>query len=202
MPIFDPLLLALLILGLAVPWLLRLVSEEVGARRAGLAPGAVFCLAAMVALWGVRDFAHRRALSLLDSRTFAGGDTERLSALPRVVNPFSWMGVVETETSFHIVSVNALDPNAMPEELGIFEKPQPSPALAAAMKTPAGAVFLDFARFPWAQVDESDEGFRVSLSDLRFYSASARRGFTLEVDLDKRLQTRSATFYFRPPRRD
>ena len=63
-----------LVLGLAVPWLLRLVSEEVGVGKGHLVPGAVFCLAAMVALWGVRDFAHRRALSILDSRTYSGED--------------------------------------------------------------------------------------------------------------------------------
>ncbi len=38
MPIIDPLLLALLIVGLAVPWLLRLVSEEVGAPKPRLVP--------------------------------------------------------------------------------------------------------------------------------------------------------------------
>ena len=114
-----------------------------------------------------------------------------------MVNPFTWMGVVETETSFHVVSVNALDANSLPEEMGTFEKPQPSPALAAAMKTRAGKFFLDFARFPWAQVEESEEGYRVSLCDLRFYQCVGQsRGFTLEVDLDKNLQTRSENFYF------
>ena len=200
--IFDPLLLALLILGLAVPWLLRLVSEEVGARKARLVPGAIFCLCAMVALWGVRDFAHRRALSILDSRTYSGEDPQRFSALPVMVNPFTWMGVVETETAFHVVSVKALDANGIPEEMGTFEKPQPSPALAAVMKTRAGKVMLNFARFPWAQVDESEEGYRVSLCDLRFYNESAQsRSFTLEVKLDKNLQTRSEIFYFAAPLR-
>lgn len=202
MPIIDPLVLAVLILGLAVPWLLRLVSDEVGARRARLAPGAVFCLVAMVALWGVRDFAHRRALSILDSHTYSGEDPQRFSALPVVVNPFTWMGVVETETSFHVVRVNALDADGLPEEIGTFEKPQPSPALAAAMKTRGGMIFLDFARFPWAQVEESEEGYEVSMSDLRFFHGSAQsRSFTLEVELDKNLHPRSETFYFAAPRR-
>jgi inner membrane protein len=201
--IFDPLLLALLIVGLAVPWLLRLVSEEVGARRPRLVPGAVFCLCAMVALWGIRDFAHRRALSILDSRTYSGEEPQQFSALPFVVNPFTWMGVVETATAFHVVRVNALDANGPVEEMGTFEKPQPSAALAAAMKTRSGRIFLDFARFPWAQVDESEEGYGVSLRDLRFYHEAAQsRSFTLEVELDKNFQTRSQTFYFAAPRRD
>ena len=172
MPIIDPLLLALLIMGLAVPWLLRLVSEEVGVGKGHLVPGAVFCLAAMVALWGVRDFAHRRALSILDSHTYSGEDPERFGAFPVAVNPFTWTGVVETETSFHVVSVNALDGSGVPDEMGTFEKPPSSSALAAAMSTTAGKVFLDFARFPWAQVDETDDGYQVSIEDLRFISIS------------------------------
>jgi len=200
--ILDPLLLALLIAGLAVPWLLGLVSEEVGARKSRLVPGAIFCLGAMAALWGIRDFAHRRALSILDSHTYSGDVAQRSSALPIAVNPFTWTGVVETETSFQVVGVNAFDTAGLPEEMGTFEKPQMSPALAAAMKTRGGEIFLDFARFPWAQVDESEQGYFVSLRDLRFYNASAQsRSFTLEVELDKNLNPRSENFYFAAPRR-
>jgi inner membrane protein len=200
--IFDPLLLALLILGLSVPWLLRLISEEVGASKSRPVSGAIFCLCAMVALWGVRDFAHRRALSIIDGRTYAGEDPQRFSALPVVADPFTWTGVVETETSFHVVRVNALDANRPPEEMGVFDKPQPSPALTAAMKTRAGGIMLDFARFPWAQVDESEDGYRVSLRDLRFFHDSEQsRNFTLEVGLDKALQVRSEAFYFTAPQR-
>ena len=119
-----------------------------------------------------------------------------------MMNPFSRIGVVETETSFHVVGLNALDASGVPEEFETFLKPQSSPALAAAMKTPGGKVMLDFARFPWAQVGESDEGYQVSLCDLRFFNPSAKsRGFTLNVELDKNLQTRSENFYFTVPAR-
>jgi inner membrane protein len=200
--IIDPLLLALLIVGLAVPWLLSLVSEEVGARKPRLVLGAVFCLGAMVALWGIRDFAHRRALSILDSHIYAGETPQRFSALPVAANPFTWMGVVDIESSFHVVGVNALDANGLPEELRTFQKPQRSSPLAAAMQTRSAKIFLDFARFPWAQVDESEQGYRVSLRDLRFYHTPGQsRNFILEVQLDKDLQTRSETFYFAAPSR-
>ena len=195
--IVDPLLLAILVLGLGVPWLLRLASEEVGGRKTGLVPGAIFCLGAMLALWGIRDFAHRRARHILDSRDYSGEVAQRVSALPGMANPFTWIGVVETESSFHIFSVNALEANGAPEEIATFEKPQPSPALTAAMNSQGGKVMLDFARFPWAQVDGSEDSYQVSLCDLRFFNPSAHsRGFTLDVELDKNLQTRSENFYF------
>lgn len=201
--IFDPLLECVLILGLGIPWLLHLVSEEVGAPKARSAPGAIFCLCAMATLWGVRDFAHRRALIILDSRTCSGEATQRLSALPTMSNPFSWVGVVETQTYFHVLSVNALDANNPPEEMATFAKPQPSPALEAAINTPGARIFLDFARFPWAQVDESEDGFSVSISDLRFYSEATRsRGFTLVVVLGKNLKVRSEALHISAPRRD
>lgn len=155
----------------------------------------------MVALWGLRDSAHRRALSILDSRSYSAEAPQRLSALPTMADPFRWTGVVETETSLHVVSVSSLDADKPPEEIATFEKPQPSPALAAAMKTRSAAIFLDFARFPLAEVNESDEGYAVSINDLRFYNpGSQSRGFTLEVELDKNLQTRSENFYFTAPR--
>jgi inner membrane protein len=200
--IFDPFLLAILILGMALPWLLRLVAEEVGSRKAGLVPGAIFCLVAMVALWGVRDFAHRRALSMLDSRTYSGEVPQRFSALPVVANPFTWTGVVETDSAFHVIRVKALGASGEPEELGTFEKPQSSPALEAAMNTRGGKILLGFARFPWEQVNEGEDSYEVRLSDLRFFNGSAQSpGFTLQVDLDKNLRTRSENFYFAGPGR-
>ena len=198
--IVDPILLTILIVGLGVPWLLRLASEEVGGRKTGLVPGAIFCLGATMALWGIRDFAHRRALRILESRDYSGEVPQRVSAIPVMANPFTWMGVVETETSFHVVGLNALDANGVQEEFETFLKPQSSPSLAAAMKTQGGKVMLDFARFPWAQVDGSEDGYQVSLCDLRFFNPSAHsRGFTLDVELDKNLQTRSENFYFTVP---
>ena len=202
MPIIDPLLLIILIAGLGVPWLLRLVSEEVGVQKSRWALGAIFCLGAMVALWGIRDFAHRRALAFLDSRTYSGEVPQRLGAFPVAVNPFTWTGVAETDTSFHVLPENVLDPSGQSEEMGRFVKPSMSPPLAAAMKTRGGEIFLDFARFPWAQVTESGDGYKVSIEDLRFFRFPTRsRSFIFETELDKDLRPLSEAFYFAAPGR-
>jgi len=203
MPIIDPMLLGILIVGLGLPWLLRLVSEEVGARKPRWSLGAVLCLAVILALWMVRDFAHRRAVTILDSRTYAGENPRRVGAFPVPIDPFAWSGVAETEDAFHVLHVDALQPNNAPEVLEAFTKPPMSPALAAAMRTRGAGVFLDFARFPWAEVNKNEGGFQVSLSDLRFFDgASRRRGFTLDIELSRSLQTESEQFRFAPPRRD
>ncbi len=195
--IFDPLLLALLALGLGVPAILRLVSEEVGAQRPTYRRGAVFSLACLVLLWGIRDLAHRRVLSQLDAHTYGQEDPVRLGAFPSPVNPFSWTAVVETESAYHVLPANALESDVDATNTEILHRPQASPVLDAALKTRTGAIFADFARFLWAEVYESEDGSEVRLHDLRFFSPSSpNRGFVARIELDKDLRTRSESFSF------
>jgi inner membrane protein len=198
--IFDPLLLGLLIVGLGLPMILRLVSEEVGIRRTRPRWGAVFSLCALVLLWGIRDIAHRRVLAQLDAHTYSGENPLRLGAFPAPVNPFTWMGVVETGSEYHILSADALAEDVDPESARLFHKPEASPALDSALKTRTARIFMDFARFPWAQVEESDQGFKVGIRDLRFISGLGRgRGFVVDVELDKALRPRFESFSFSAP---
>lgn len=69
--IFDPLLFAMLVVGLLLPSLFGLVGREIGARRErysgrGWARAA---LVGVVLLWGVRYFAHGRAIALAQAQT-------------------------------------------------------------------------------------------------------------------------------------
>ena len=195
---FDPLLIALLAAGLGLPAVLRLVSEEVGARKARTSRGAIFCLCALAVLLGLRDFSHRRALNMLRSHTYHEMNPQRVGAFPSPGNPFEWTGVVETETAFTVVPVSTLAEDVEPDEARVFHKPDPSPALEAASETPLGRVFLHFARFPWGQVEESGDGYQVSIRDLRFYNPFSRsRDFVMDVRLDKDLHVLSQVFHFR-----
>ncbi len=195
--IIDPLLLAILAAGLAVPWLFRLISEEVGARKPDYRRGATASLIGVVLLWGVRDLAHRRVLTMLDSHSYADENPERLGAFPNPGNPLAWIGVVETDSAFHVLEANALDPDVDAERTRIFRKPSPTPALEAAMKTRTGTVFSDFARFPAAQVQEFEDGSEVVLRDLRFFSfVSDQPGFVAVIQLDKELRPQRETFNF------
>jgi inner membrane protein len=197
MSIVDPLLLSLLVAGLGLSWVFRLVSEEVGARKPGYRRGAIFSLCCLVLLWGVRDLSHRRALGMLDAHSYRGENPERLGAFPSPANPFAWTGVAETASAFHVLPVDALDDDVDVEHTEIFRKPDPSPALEAAERSPVGAVFLDFARFPWASVLGKVEGFDVTFQDLRFISLRSRRqGFVADIELDKDLRVESEGFSY------
>jgi inner membrane protein len=197
--IFDPLLLVLLCLGLGLPTLLRLVSEEVGARKSRPAWGAVLSLCALVCLWGLRDVAHRRVLGFLDSHTYSEQAPLQVGAFPSPVNPFEWTGVIETDTAYDVLPANALDDDLDPHSGQQFHKPDASAALDAALKTRTGVIFMDFAKFPWAQTEENDEGFSVEIRDLRFYTNYGGRRFMAEIEMDKSLRVRSESFSFNAP---
>lgn len=194
MPVLDLMLWLFLVAALGLPALLRLVSEEVGARKTGHRRGAIFALAGMVLLWGLRDISHRRALAQLGSNNYEDEAPLRYGAFPEF-SPFTWKGVVETESSFHIVEVSALAPVIDAEHTQTLRKPEPSPALDAALKTHLGQVFSNFARFPWAQVDEDQDGYEIHIRDLRFGDGTAGV-FETTIDLDRRLQPRSESFSF------
>jgi inner membrane protein len=61
--IVEPVMLALLFLGLIVPELFSLIDREVGVRqhRPRGRVAATLALAGVVLMWGVRDYEHRRA---------------------------------------------------------------------------------------------------------------------------------------------
>ncbi len=197
MPIVDLLLWALLILGLSLPPLFRLISEEVGAAKTKSRAGAIFALCSMLALWGVRDVAHRRVLSMLDAHTYGQENPIQLGAFPSPINPFGWTGVVETGTAFHVLTISAFDPDVDAEHTTVYHKPESSPVLDAAAKTRTAQIFLDFARFPWPTVERTDDGFDVTIEDLRGATSPAqRRPFVAEIKLDKNLHVLSESFSF------
>jgi inner membrane protein len=195
--IVDPVLWALLFAGLAMPFIFRLVSEEVGAKRPDYRRGAIFGLCCMLMLWGLRSFAHTRALGLLDARTYSEENPVRLGAFPSLANPFDWTGVVETDSAFHVAQVNTLQNDLNPDASRIFRKADPSAALETALNTRTGRIFSQFARFPWAQVEQNEDGITVALQDLRFVSLnSTQQGFVATIELDKDLRVRSESFHF------
>jgi len=203
MPIVDLLLLLALILGLGIPALFRVISEEVGARKPAYQRGAMFSLAFLVLLWGLRDLAHRRVLGMLDGHTYEDENPVDLGAFPTFVNPFAWTGVVETSSSFHLLRVSALAGDVDPRQSRDFPKPEPSPPLEAALKSRTGIVFAHFSRFLWAQVEETDDGDEVTLRDLRFASPTEDRlGFAARITLDKNLRVVSEWFSFSGQRRN
>jgi inner membrane protein len=201
--IVEPVILAFLFAGLVLPSLFRLINEEIGLRRKGphgrLA--AIVALCGVVALWGVRDYEHRRAVSALEARQYEGVDPIRVSAYPYWFNPFRWHGVVETQNFFATMLVDSAGPDVdRGGQMRIRYKPEETAATLAAKKSSLGRVFLDWAKYPLTETEQvEDGGYVIRFVDLRFgYPESAGRNpLSARVILDKNLNVVSESMGLR-----
>jgi len=180
--IMEPVMLALLILGLVVPALFGLIDKEIGAKRR--APrgkfAATLALFGIVLVWAVRDYEHRRAVNALASRTYSGVDPLRVSAYPTWINPFEWYGVVETRDFFALTLVDSQGPEVDPEDrMEIRYKPEETPITLAAKNSYMGRVYLDWAQYPITEtevLEAPEKGYIVYLQDLRYVEVPSALG--------------------------
>lgn len=198
--IVEPFMLAALILGLILPSLFRLIHEEIGARQPQFPgrAGALAALAAIVLMWGVRDFYQRRAVAALEARTYQGEDAVRVSAYPYPWNPFVWHGVVETRDFYQTVQVDCLRGEIDPQgQARTYYKPEETAVLEAGKKSYLGRVYLDWAKYPLtmaAPVEEGNVAYRVRFIDLRYSYPGRTTPLGASVDLNQDLQVVAQRF--------
>jgi inner membrane protein len=188
---------------------LALVSEEVGAGKQKFRGrgGAIFALVCLAVIIFLRDFEHRRALAALNSVTYRGQDTLRVSAFPMLTNPFRWTGVVETQDFFEVLPVDSWSGQLDPENQAVLRyKPEETPVTLAAKRSRLGRVYLDWARYPLVDVRAlpANAGYRVQFQDLRFARADALSEFqrlplTGYVELDPALRVEAQYIGTPPP---
>ena len=187
----DPWIIILLLLGLLLPGLFRLISEEIGAKPKRRAPerGAIVALILLVLYIGARWALHDRALEVLHSRVYHGATPLVVGAFPSGTTPLTWYGVVETDNALEEIEVPLGPSGRFDPDLGRTDfKPEPSPALEAARKSQVGQDFLQFARFPKASVEKTDDGYRIELRDLRFAWPFPGDGFSAVIELNRQLK--------------
>jgi inner membrane protein len=205
--IIEPVLLAILIMGLILPSFFALINEEIGARQKG-PKGRFAAIAALLGVclcWGFRDFEHRRAVALLESQSYQGADPLRVSAYPYMLTPFRWYVVVETPATFAMMNVNTLTPRIDPENAKrIRYKPEETPVTLAAKKSDLGRVYLDWARYPiteteQVQMEDGSPGYFVRFRDLRYAypGSNARSTLGAMVFLDRELRVVEQRFGIR-----
>jgi inner membrane protein len=192
--IVEPVLWAILVAGLILPALFGLIHEEIGVRNRGPRGrvGAILALVGVLAVWGIRDFEHRRALAAMQARLYDGAVPVRLSAFPYWVNPFKWMGLVETKNFFQTMHVNSFAPEVDPDnQAKTYYKPEETPITLAAKKSYLGRVYLDWAQYPMTETErlENPPGYVVRFLDLRFmYPERQERPLSSRVVLNDKLQ--------------
>ncbi len=193
--IVEPVILVVLIAGLALPSLFALITEEVTSHRVehrGRA-GAIFALSCLALILFARDFQHRKAVTALESRVYQGAEPLKVSAFPYPINPFKWHGVVETETFYQTLAVDSREPDAETDELANTRyKPVESAVIKAARESDLGRVYLDWAQYPLLEVEPLDggrAGHLVRFYDLRYiYPDRETRPLAASLELDERME--------------
>lgn len=199
----DPLLLFILLLGLALPALFRLIAEEIGARRTevGARRGAWAALAACALLVGGRATLHNQAVAHLESHLYGDRTPLRAAAFPHPLNPFVWQGVVETGVSYETSELRLLPKPTASGSFSTYYKPASSPALARTLATPSAELFLAWARFPHIEIlPAAGEGWRIRIRDLRQSPGTEpAQGFTAWIDLSKELAVERERIFYAAP---
>jgi inner membrane protein len=201
--IADPVLVLFLLAGLLLPAFFGLIDEDMGVRSKGPKGriGAILALLGVVAVWGVRDYEHRRAVNALKAYVYDKAEPIRASAYPNWWNPFSWNGVVETQDFYATTLVDSLQPEVDPNaEMQILYKPQETPVTLAAKNSRLGRAYLDWAQYPITEtepIESPHPGYIVRFMDLRFSSlpfSSGRRTLSAGVELDSNLHVVAEIF--------
>ncbi len=172
--VVDLVIWAALLLGLAAPFLARLVGSEIASgsfRTKYPARGwPIFALAFVTLYICARGVLHARAAGELESRVYQDAPPLRVAASPAAGNPLRWRGIAETADLYAVCDIN-LARDFDPTAARIFHKVPTDAAIDAARRTPPFTTFLRFAQFPlWSSAPspEGENALAVSVTDMRF----------------------------------
>lgn len=167
----DPWILAVLAAGLLLPALFHLVSEEIASKKKLARPskGAIAVLVIVGLYVGVRAEMHGTAVQTLLAQDYHGAMPLAAGAFPDSASLLLWRGVLDTKNTIEVVSVPAGGGDVFDANSSLTHyKPGSSPAIDAARNAPLAQEFIRYARFPIADLENTDVGYRVTLRDLRF----------------------------------
>jgi membrane-bound metal-dependent hydrolase YbcI (DUF457 family) len=185
----DPWTIVILVVSLALPELLHLVSAEIGARdkKPRGRTAAIVAFAAVFVYIATRATLHSNVVATLEARTYGGETPRRAGAFPETASPFVWHCLVDTESAIHQITASVA-PGAPfdPERSVNLFKPEPTPMLDAARNTTTAKRFLSVARFPKATVQKTPTGYEVQFRDLQNAAAGdTQREVVAIVNLDE-----------------
>ena len=180
--VLDPWMWTLLLFGVIAPFLSRLVSSEIGARKTSGGGAAWFVLIAVSVYIGGRYLLHEQALGLLSSRVFDNQTPRRVAAFPTFGNPLRWRAIAELSDGYWVSQMNLLE-DFDPAEGRVFYQSTDRDLITKASGTEDFKAFLRFNRFPYWRILAAAEGVsKVELYDMRFGDPSSP-GFLATVEI-------------------
>ena len=151
--IAEPVIWALLLAALVIPWLLGLIGGEIGVRRVQFRGRgwAIFALTGMVLLWGWRWAEQGRARALAENTQITTAPVNRMALEPYPINLFRWHAILETAEYYQTAEINTLSGDIVSDpRRDVLYKPPATAATEAAKRTLLGQVYLDWGS--WAVV--------------------------------------------------
>jgi len=135
---------------------------------------------------------------LLGAAEYNGSAPRHWAAFPEGILPFTWRGVVETDTFLAEVEVPVVAGGPFaPEKAELRYKPEASPALTLAAATPLASAYTALARFPFVTIESTSEGQRAELRELGDSPLRMRSGVWIAViDLDPQLKVVAQTLRY------
>jgi membrane-bound metal-dependent hydrolase YbcI (DUF457 family) len=196
----DPWILALLIFGTLLPFLFRIINDEIGVRKKSNAgqDWAIGTLLLMALYVGWRAELRANAIDLLISHQFHRREPNSADAFPFSNSPFTWFGVVRTDNTTETIEVPTsrdtdFDSN---RSLSYYDNDN-SAALDAAKKAPAALRFAKYAKFPFAQINETTGGYHFEMRDLQYPRDDiSPTNVILLMSLDENFQVTAAEFFY------
>jgi inner membrane protein len=144
--------------------------------RAGRAATAVFVLYGL-AMWSGTALAEKQARSWLAAR---GDLVEDLAAMPMAGNPFVRDVVVASGDRYLFIVVDWwADETVTPGHAPLPRSPMPPPVRVALARAELRG-FVNWLRFPTWTVETTEDGYEVTLDDVR-YSRSPPAAFGRQV---------------------
>src|SRR5262245_20795532 len=165
--------------------LLLLIGILAGAWSPRIRCGAAWVSLILAVLYiGARVELHGMALSRLKNQAAQISGVQTSAALPRMLTPQLWNGIIETDHSITQLPIDALrGPFPSGDRVIRLSRGPSDEVVAHAANAPSAAALLRFARFPITRVEQLSSEYRVTFFDFRFY----RQGTALasEVTLDQ-----------------
>lgn len=149
--IAEPLLWAVLLAAIILPWIFGLADQEIGARRRRFRGRgwAIFALVAMVVLWCWRWAERAQASAMLANQQITSEPIRRTALEPYPLNPYRWHAILETGRFNQTAEVNTWSGTIESDAArDLRYRPEDTAAVEAAKRTELGRVYLDWGS--WA----------------------------------------------------
>ncbi len=190
---FDPVLYALLVLGLAGPMLSNLVNSEIGARKSSGRLAAWLTIVLVVSWLAGRAVLREQALAELNSRVYDGWAPRRAEVMA-TYNPFRFHAFVEGPGMQRLLDVDLFqyfDPEQGQTLYRRAFSEGEGKALRVASGSHSGQVFLSWAQWPRPLVTRLDGNTRwvVVWEELAVESFRSRAKVIVRLGEDYAIQS-------------